>query len=61
MNGYICFYKGRRVEVQAEASYAAQKVAAKQLRVSPRKSYEVTVVLAEKGGEPVTVDPASLG
>lgn len=52
MNGYIAFYKGRKIEVYAETSYEAQKKAAAQLKA--RKTYDVTVVLAEKSGAPVT-------
>lgn len=52
MNGYVCFYKGKRLEVQAETSYKAQEKAAAQFRA--RKAYDVTVVLAEKSGAPVT-------
>jgi hypothetical protein len=52
MNGYVCFYKGRRIEVYADSSYAAQQKAATLLRA--KRIYEVTVVLAEKDGEPVT-------
>jgi hypothetical protein len=49
MNGYVCFYKGKRIEVYADSSYQAQTKAAEQFKT--RKSYEVTVVLAEKDGE----------
>ena len=51
MNGYVCFYKGKRVEVYADTSYAAQQKAATQLKVKSNKSYEITVTLAEKNGE----------
>ena len=51
MNGYVCFYKGRRIEVYAETLYAAQQKAATLLRA--KRIYEVTVHLAEKNGEPV--------
>ena len=51
MNGYVCFYKGKRVEVYADSSYAAQQKAAALLKA--KRSYEVTVVLAEKNGEMV--------
>ena len=53
MNGYIAFYKGKRTEVYAETSLAAQEKAAKEFKA--RKSYDVTVVLAERntdGTEP---------
>ena len=51
MNGYVCFYKGKRVEVYAETSYVAQQKAATMLKA--KRAYEVTVVLAEKNGEAV--------
>ena len=51
MNGYVCFYKGKRIEVYADSTYAAQQKAA--LLFKAKKSYEVNVILAEKDGEPV--------
>lgn len=57
MNGYICFYKGKQIEVHAETTYAAQVKAAEVLRVTPKNRYQITVVLAEKGGEQVTHVP----
>ena len=50
-HGYVAFYKGRRMEVQASTSYEAQKKAAAAFKA--KKSYEVTVKLAEKDGKPV--------
>lgn len=52
MNGYVCFYKDKKAEVYADTSYAAQQKAADVFKT--KKSYEVTVVLAEKNGEQVT-------
>jgi hypothetical protein len=51
MNGYIAFYKGRRHEVYALTAYDAQKQAAQYFKAT--KAYEVSVMLAEKGGQPV--------
>ena len=51
MNGYVCFYKGKKMEVYADSSYEAQKKAAQAFRA--KKSYDVTVVLAEKNNKPV--------
>lgn len=51
-NGYIAFYRGKQIEVYAPTSYEAQQLAAKQLKA--KKSYEVTVMLAERNGEQVT-------
>jgi hypothetical protein len=56
MNGYIALYRGKRVEVRADTSLAAQQKAAALFKA--RKSYEVTVVLAEKNGEAVTHTPS---
>ena len=50
---YQCFYKGKQIEVKALRSYDAQLIAAKLFKA--KKSYEVTVVLADK-----PVHPASL-
>ncbi len=52
LNGYVCIYKGKRKEVYAETSLAAQKEAAKQF--GAKKSFEVSVTLAEKNDEQVT-------
>jgi hypothetical protein len=51
-NGYKAFYKGKSIEVHANSSYEAQKIAAE--RFKAKKSYEVHVVLAEKDGKEVT-------
>lgn len=51
MNGYKCFYKGKTIEVYANTSYEAQKLAAAQFKA--KKSYDVTVVLCEKQGKQV--------
>jgi hypothetical protein len=58
MNGYICFYRGKQVEVMADTSYHAQQRAAAMLKV--KKAYEITVVLAEKSGQQVTHEGAML-
>lgn len=59
MNGYICFYRGKKVEILAETSLQAQTKAAAHFKA--KKSWEVSVVLAEKSGEQVTHNPATLG
>ncbi len=58
MNGYIAFYRGKRHEVHADSSYQAQQKAAQHFKA--KKSYEVTVVLAEKDGQQVVHDGAVL-
>ena len=51
MNGYVAFYRDRRTEVYADTTLEAQRKAAQFFKA--RKSYEVTVMLAEKNGEAV--------
>ena len=51
MNGYIAFYRGKRIEVRADTSYLAQQKAAVVFKA--RKAHEVTVVLAELGNTAV--------
>jgi hypothetical protein len=57
-NGYIAFWKQKKVEVRADTSYEAQKLAAHYFRC--KKSHEVTVRLAEKDGKQVTHSTAAL-
>ena len=58
MNGYNCFYRGKRIEVYADTTLQAQTKAAAQFKA--RKAYEVTAVLAEKNGEQVTHSTAAI-
>lgn len=58
LNGYVCFWRGKRVEVRAGTSLEARNKAATLFKA--RKGYEVTVVLAERGTVPVAHDGASL-
>lgn len=51
MNVYIAFWRGKRIEVYASTSYEAQQKAAAVFKA--KKAYEVTVMLAERAGEPV--------
>jgi len=55
MNGYLCNYRGKQIEVHAETTLAAQVAAAKQFRA--KKQWEVSVYLAEKGGVAVLHAP----
>lgn len=59
MNGYICYYKNKKTEVYANTSYEAQQEAAK--RFKAKKAYQVNVVLAELGGEPVVYNGTEFG
>jgi len=53
VNGYVAFYKGKRLELYSDTIYHAQLDAAKHFGVKPNKSYQVSVHLCEKEVEPV--------
>lgn len=46
MNGYVAFWKGKRIEVHANTAYEAQQKAAEQFG-KRCKRWDVSVVLAE--------------
>lgn len=51
MNGYICYYRGKKYEVYADTTFAAQTKCAIENKI--KKTYEITVMLTEKNGVPV--------
>ena len=52
--GYICFHAGKRIEVHAAGSYAAQQQAGQTWKLKPNKFHAITVCLAERpDGSPV--------
>lgn len=53
MFSYLCFYRGKKIVVQALRSYDAQLKAAQIFKA--KKAHEVAVVLADR-----PVDPAML-
>ena len=55
-NGYICLHKGKKYEVYADSTYEAQKKCAQQNSI--KKSYEISVYLAEQSGQPVIHVPS---
>lgn len=58
MNGYLAFYKNKKIEFYANTSYEAQTKAAKEFKA--KKQYEVDVILCEKNCEQVTHNTAIL-
>lgn len=58
MNGYVCFWNGKRCEVEAETTFQAQQKAEpifqKMAGRKKVKRHDITVMLAEKQGEQVT-------
>lgn len=59
LNGYICFYKDKKYEIQAFTTLGAREILANLLKI--RKPHMVTVMLAEKGGVPVVHSTAGIG
>ena len=59
MNGYKAFFKGKQLDIYANSSYEAQKLAAIQFKA--KKTYEITIVLCELSGSQVTHNPSILG
>jgi hypothetical protein len=61
MNGYIAFYGNERLEIWADTSIAARSRAIPIFqKQNPRKRikpFEVSVLLAQKGGDQVTHTP----
>ena len=58
MNKYECFWKAKRITVEADTSYQAQQKA--QAILKAKKGYEITVVLAELNGKVYINEGASL-
>jgi len=58
MNTYQAFFKNKSIQVDANTSYEAQLLAAKEFKA--KKSYEVTVMLVAKNGEQYTHSTASI-
>jgi hypothetical protein len=57
MNGYVCFYEKKRIEVHAETLYAATLKAKEQFKPPKSKQHMVHCVLAEKDGVQVVHRP----
>ena len=53
MRSYICFYKGRKIYLDASSSYEAQEKAA--IAFKARKKWDVAIVLAD-----TPINPASI-
>jgi hypothetical protein len=58
MNKYECFWKSKRITVEADTSYQAQQKAQSILKA--KKGYEITVMLAEKNGQAYIHEGSSL-
>jgi hypothetical protein len=58
MNTYECFWKSKRITVEADTTYSAQLKA--QALFKAKKSYEITVMLVALNGNQYTHDPATI-
>lgn len=54
MNGYICIWNRKQIEVYADSLYAAKLEAIKQFGVKKNQHHQISVHLCEKNGEQVT-------
>jgi len=57
MNGYVCFYSDKQIEIHAKSLYEAKVEAIKQLKVPKSKQGLLAVVLADKDGKQVVHTP----
>lgn len=51
--GYVCFYNGKRHELYASSLWDAKQKAVAHFKVPKSKEHMVSVLLAEKDGQPV--------
>lgn len=63
MNTYNAYWKNQQVEVKAETTISAQELALPLFQANTRKRvkrYDITVVLAAKGGRTIRHQPQEL-
>ena len=60
MNGYVCFYDGKRWECYANSMFAAKEKAVAHFKPPKSKQHMVSVVLAEKDGKQVEHSGAAM-
>lgn len=58
MNGYICFYRGKRHEVYADTTLEARDKANQHFKA--KRPHEITTVLCEKDGLEVVHNGAEI-
>ncbi len=54
MNTYHAFFRGQEIELTAASSYAAQRKAAEEFKVSVKKAYLIAVILVAVDGKSIT-------
>jgi hypothetical protein len=58
MNGYLCFYNQKSIEVYAISSYEAQQKAVAIFKVNAKNSYKVSVHLCERDNKQEVIHTA---
>jgi hypothetical protein len=53
-NGYVALYNGKKKVIWASSLYAAKQEAISMLKIPKSKQGLLSIILAEKDGEPVT-------
>ena len=59
LNGYVCFFGQRRIEVRADTSRDAHQLAVQQFKVRPKQAHMVHVHLAERADGSEVIHTAS--
>lgn len=59
MNGYVCFFNSKRIEVRAESLWDAKQKAIAAFKAPKSKAHMVSVTLAEKDGKEVVHVPTN--
>jgi hypothetical protein len=60
LNGYVCFFNGKRHELHANDAWDAKQKAIAHFKPKKSEQHLVSVHLAEKDGAPVLQSAASL-
>lgn len=47
MNKYLCYYGNKKIQVESDTSYHAQKKACDIFKIPQNKGYKITVVLCK--------------
>ena len=57
MCGYVCLFKGERIEIYADNLYKAKLKTIETLKIKKKEEHMLIVILAEKDGKQVVHTP----
>ena len=60
MNKYKCFFRHKSINIDANTSYEAHKLAAEKLKVRKNQRHLISVVLCEKGDKQIVHSTSSI-